>query len=244
MAEYSLIIAFSIGIMSTLHCLGMCSGIIGALSFSLPPEIRKSNRSMLPYILGYNTGRILSYTLAGALLGGISGGFFLRLSPQMGHLILETSAAIFLLLIGIHLAGWFPKLNVLEKIGRPVWRKLEPVGRRMLPVKSAKHALGFGAIWGWLPCGLVYSTLIWAASAGSAGDSALLMLTFGLGTLPTTLFAGLLSGWIGKLTRSPGLKKGAGIIITLIALISLYFALHPNAHELIHWGGMNTHDHQ
>lgn len=241
MAEITIIIAFSIGLMSTLHCLGMCSGIIGALSFSLPEKVRDSNRQMLPYLLGYNFGRILSYTLAGYLIGSLSANFFEQLTPRMGHFILETSAAIILMIIGFHLAGWFPKLNVLEKVGKPVWKWLEPLGRRMLPVKSPTQALAFGAVWGWLPCGLVYSTLIWAASHGSAGESALLMLAFGVGTLPTTLFAGYLSGWLGKVRQNPQYRKGAGTIIIVIAVVSLYFAIDPTAHELIHWGGIKAH---
>lgn len=241
MSEITIVVAFSIGLLSTLHCLGMCSGIIGALSFSLPASVRGSNRQMLPYLLGYNIGRISSYTAAGVLIGGLSSGFFTTLSPQQGHLILETTAAIVLLVIGFHLAGWFPKLIALERIGKPIWKRLEPYGRRMLPVKSPLHAMGFGAIWGWLPCGLVYSTLIWAGSHGSPGDSALLMLAFGVGTLPTTVFAGYLSGWLGKVTRSPHLRKGAGTTIIVIALVSLYFALDPNAHELIHWGEVKAH---
>ncbi|MDX1811722.1 MAG: sulfite exporter TauE/SafE family protein [Gammaproteobacteria bacterium] len=244
MGEYSLVIAFSIGLMSTLHCLGMCSGIIGALSFSLPPQVRSSNRRMFPYLLGYNFGRITSYTLAGLLLGGISHNIFSNISPKTGHFILETGSAVILLFIGFHIAGWFPKLNVLEKIGRPIWRYIEPYGRRMLPVKTPVQALGFGAIWGWLPCGLVYTTLIWAASSGESEESAILMLAFGLGTLPTTLLAGFLSGWLAKIGKNKDLKKIAGGIIITIALVSLYFILNPNAHELIHWGAMKTHDHQ
>lgn len=244
MAEFSVYIAFSIGLMSTLHCLGMCSGIIGALSFSLPDKVRNSNRRMLPYLLSYNFGRIASYSIAGAILGGLSGNFFSYISPQMGHFILETAAAVILLFIGFHIAGLFPKLNILEKAGRPVWKRLEPYGRRMLPVKSPASALAFGSIWGWLPCGLVYTTLIWAASAGNAADAAILMLAFGLGTLPTTLFAGFLSGWLAKLGQNVSLKKIAGTIIILIALVSLYFTLDPDAHKLVHWGDINAHDHE
>ncbi len=241
MAEITVLVAFSIGLLSTLHCLGMCSGIIGALSFSLPDKVRHSNKAMLPYLMGYNLGRIFSYTVAGLAVGAISGNIFSHVSPRLGHLLLETTAASILLLIGLHLAGWFPRLISLEKIGKPIWKRLEPWGRRLLPVQSPWHAAAFGTIWGWLPCGLVYSTLLWAGSSGTAMESALLMLAFGVGTLPTTLFAGYLSGWLSKVRQNPLFRKGAGTIIMTIALVSLFFALDPNAHELTHWGGMKTH---
>jgi len=234
MDDLTFFIALSIGALSTLHCLGMCSGIIGALTVSLPSEIQNNRRKMLPFIVSYNFGRISSYVLAGAIIGSLSSSVFSMISPKIGHLILGTFAATVLLLIGLHLAGWFPKLIKIETIGRPVWRRLEPYGRRLLPVKSIKQAFFFGAIWGWLPCGLVYSTLLWSASGGSASESALLMLAFGLGTLPTTLFAGMLSGWLAKLSRSPNLRKVAGSIIMIVAFISLFFALVPESHKLLH----------
>lgn len=236
MNELTFYIALSIGLLSTLHCLGMCSGIIGALSVSLPEDVRNSRRQMLPYLISYNFGRILSYVVAGAIIGQISGTVFSIISPKMGHIILQSFASTVLLFIGFHLAGWFPKLISIESIGRPVWRKVEPYGRKLLPVKNPVQAFFFGTIWGWLPCGLVYSTLLWSASAGSASQSALLMLGFGLGTLPTTLFAGMLSVWIAKIARNPHLRKGAGSIIIIIALISLFFTLAPDAHRLLHIG--------
>ncbi|MDH5258593.1 MAG: sulfite exporter TauE/SafE family protein [Gammaproteobacteria bacterium] len=236
MNELTFFIALSIGALSTLHCLGMCSGIIGALSVSLPSNVQNNRRQMLPYLLSYNVGRISSYVIAGAIIGQLSQSVFGYISPKTGHLVLETFAASVLLFIGFHLAGWFPKLIRIESLGRPVWRILEPYGKKLLPVKSPVQAYFFGAIWGWLPCGLVYSTLLWSASSGSASQSALLMLGFGLGTLPTTLFAGMLSVWIAKVSRNPHLRKGAGSIIIIIAMISLYFTLAPGAHHLLHLG--------
>lgn len=246
--DYNYLVAFSIGLLSVVHCLGMCSGIIGALSFSLPAEINSSRRNLFPYVLAYNFGRISSYALAGALLAALSGQIFEFVSPSYGHTFLLWLSTIILLIIGLHLAGWFPKLHALERLGQPVWRKIEPYGRRLLPVKSPFHAFLFGAVWGWLPCGLVYSALIWAASSGSAVSGALLMLMFGLGTLPTTVTAGMLTGWLKKLTQTPNIRRGAGVVLIVTALISPLYSLSPGNHEhhqLLDrtWGNTNEHQH-
>ena len=229
--DYPLLIAFTIGLFSTLHCLGMCSGIIGALTLSLPSEIHQNRRRLLPYVLAYNTGRVASYTLAGALMGGISGGLFQILSPNYGYYVLQGIAALVLLAIGLYLAGWFPKLSKLEALGQPIWQRLEPIGRRLMPVKSPTQALMFGAVWGWLPCGLVYTTLLWAASAGSVTDSALLMLAFGLGTLPTVISAGIISSWIVRLSQSMRLRRAAGLSLIIMALIAPIYAVQEKDHR-------------
>lgn len=222
--ELILLAPFLIGLASALHCVGMCGGIIGALSLSLPPAVRARRAALLAYTLTYSIGRILSYALAGALLGGLGGGLFGMLSPEYGHTLLRTIAAVLLVGMGLYLAGWFPKFAQLERLGTPLWRRLEPLGQRLLPVRSPFQALGFGLVWGWLPCGLVYSTLLWSASSGSAGTGALYMLAFGLGTLPAVLTTGLLAGWVTRLTRLPATRAAIGLSLILFGLASLWFA--------------------
>lgn len=229
--DYPLLVAFTIGLVSTLHCLGMCSGIIGALSMSLPTEIHQNKARLFPYVLAYSAGRVGSYTLAGALMGGVSAGLFQGLSPSYGNAILQTIATLMLLSIGLYLAGWFPKLARVERLGQPLWRRLEPVGRRLMPVSSIPQAFLFGAVWGWLPCGLVYSTLIWAASSGGALDTALLMAAFGLGTLPTVVAAGMIVGWMAKFSRMENLRKMVGIILIIMAFIPPVYTLLVADHE-------------
>lgn len=222
--EYSLVIAFTIGLASTLHCLGMCGGIIGALTFSLPAEARGSRGRLVPYTLAYNIGRIASYSLAGALAGAL-GNTLLNGSTGLryGHVVIQLIATFILIGIGLYLAGWFPKFGLLEKIGEPWWHRIEPYGRRLIPVRSPLQAVLFGVVWGWLPCGLVYSTLIWTVSAGSALDGAALMLAFGAGTLPSTITAGILTGWMARLTRLPYVRQFVGLSIVAMALGTLWF---------------------
>ena len=161
--------AFFVGLFSTVHCLGMCGGIIGALTFSLPEHIRTNRWRLIPYVSAYNTGRITSYCIAGALAGGL-GDQILALMPQYGHLMLQLFAAVLMIGIGLYLAGWFPAFAKIEHLGKPIWKKLEPISQKLIPVKSPSHAFLFGMVWGWLPCGLVYTALIWSATASSAKE--------------------------------------------------------------------------
>lgn len=245
--DLTVAVAFSIGLLSTLHCLGMCSGIIGALTFSLPAEVHSQRRRLLPFVLAYNTGRITSYTVAGAISASLIGEIFKVLSPAFGNTVLRLIAGVVLLLMGLYLAGWFPLLSTLERVGRPIWRRVEPYGRRLLPVRSPLQAMLFGAIWGWLPCGLVYTTLVWAASSGNPTQGAVLMLAFGLGTLPTTLTAGILTSWIVRLRRLPHLRRGAGMTLVVIAVASLAYGIAPHYHyktiNLINVGSHDSHGH-
>lgn len=231
--EYSLLAAFGIGFFSSAHCIGMCGGIVGALSFGLPPRIRNNRWRLLSYILLYNLGRVLSYALAGGLLAGIGSELLHGISPQYGHLILQWFAAVVMIAIGLYLAGWFPRLVLIESIGRPLWRRLEPIGQRLLPVRSPQQALLFGMVWGWLPCGLVYGALIYSLSAGSVAEGALFMTLFGLGTLPAVATAGILTSRVAHLARMPKVRRAAGIFIIALGLLGPAMTL---------MGGKSGHD--
>lgn len=239
--EYSLFALFTVGLVSSLHCLGMCGGIIGALTLSLPPEVKCNRRRLLPLVLSYNLGRITSYALAGTLAGAVGNRVLSAISPQYGHAILQWFAALIMLAIGLYLAGWFPRLAQVESVGRPLWRVLEPIGQRLLPVKNPIQGLLLGLIWGWLPCGLVYTVLITAASAGSALQGALYMTAFGLGTLPTMLAAGLLTGVMTRLGHTPNIRRAAGIAVIALALASVL--VNGNVDHSQHEHGMHTHTH-
>lgn len=222
--EYLVIPALLIGFFSTLHCVGMCGGIMGALSFSLAPEIRAQRLRLVPYLAAYNVGRIGSYTLAGAIVGGLGGQIYEFLTPQSGHLILQGLAALLMAAIGLYVAGWFPKFAYLERLGTPIWRRLEPLGRHLLPVTNPFQALLYGIIWGWLPCGLVYSTLIWiTVISEGAWQGALYMASFGVGTLPIVLSMGILAQWVAHLRQVPYLRQAAGLTLIAMALAGIVF---------------------
>ena len=203
----------------------MCGSIVSSLSFGLPVGIQQNRWRFIPYLLIYNTGRIISYVVAGGLIGWLGMTVFTTISPRYGHALLQWIAAAFMVAIGLYLAGWFSRFALLENIGRPLWQKLEPLGRRLLPVQSPIKALIFGVIWGWLPCGLVYAAIVYAAASGSAVNGALFMAFFGLGTLPAVLTAGILSHWVARLSRRPQVKKGAGIFIIALAVVTVITGL-------------------
>lgn len=227
LTESSFIAAFLVGLLGGVHCVGMCGGIVGALTFGLPDAVRQSPRRMLPFLLVYNLGRILSYVLAGALLGGIVtlAGQLLSIHRwQQGLLVL---AAAFMLLLGLYIGGWWQGLLKLEQLGGRLWRHLEPLGRSLLPVRGLPQAFLLGLLWGWLPCGLVYSVLIWAMASGSAASGALLMFGFGLGTLPNLLAMGVFAAGLAGFVRRPAVRRLAGGLIIAFGGLELLRATAP-----------------
>jgi sulfite exporter TauE/SafE len=217
--------AFVVGLLGGVHCVGMCGGIVGALTLGLPPELRGSAARMLPFHLAYNLGRIASYTVAGALMGGLGVLLVAFLPVVYAQRALLLLAGMMMILLGLYLAGWWRGLARLEEAGGLIWRRLEPFGRRLLPVRSVGQALALGMVWGWLPCGLVYSVLIWALSAGGALEGAVLMLGFGLGTLPNLLLIGALAGGLARWFQHAWVRGAAGMILIALGVLALLGAV-------------------
>ncbi len=213
--------ALILGVLGGGHCLGMCGGLMGALTLAIPPEQRARRLQLL---LAYNLGRICSYALAGLLLG--LAGWALASSPAA--LALRVVAGLLMIVMGLYLAGWWSGLTRIEALGRGLWRFIQPLTRRFMPVTSLPRALVLGGLWGWLPCGLVYSTLLWAASQGNALHSAALMFTFGLGTLPVLIATGLAAERLTALLRRQGIRMAGGVLVILFGLWTL-----PGPHQ--HW---------
>jgi uncharacterized protein len=219
--------AFLLGLFSTVHCIAMCGSVIGALTLSLPVEIRESQRKMLPFVFNYNIGRLLSYGVAGAIVGLLSS----PLTEFNGHLILRYISVIVMIALGLYLAGWFPKFAHMERMGAPVWRKLQPIGQKLLPVRTLKQAFLLGTVWGWLPCGLVYAALAVAATVGEPVKASMVMLAFGAGTLPAVMGAGLFTGLLASMARAKHLRQIAGISIIAMALATAFWPLDQPAHD-------------
>jgi uncharacterized protein len=223
-----------VGLLSSTHCLVMCGGIVGALTISLPLETRQSPRSLFEFLATYSLGRILSYALAGFLAGWFGEFIVDAFSLQENHAqILFAMSFLLLISIGLHIAGWLPAVARLEKIGVRLWSHIEPVAQSLLPVKSKSQALFLGFLWGWLPCGMTYTVLIWSALLGDAMSGALAMAAFGLGTVPGILIASYFSGRFYKFQKK-GLKRGLGILIILLAVV---FGFLWNPHDAYMHGG-------
>jgi hypothetical protein len=216
--EVSYLAAFLVGLSGGVHCVGMCGGIVGALSFGTPETVRGNVWRSLPYLLAYNGGRLLSYTLAGAIMGAL--GLFAAnlIALHEAQRVLLVIAGLFMIALGLYLGGWWMGVTQVERAGAGVWRRLEPLGRRFVPVRGPVHALLLGMVWGWLPCGLVYTALIWALSSGGPLQGGLLLLSFGLGTLPNLLAMGLIAGRIAAFTRRLAVRRAAGVLVVLFGV--------------------------
>lgn len=213
MPDSGFLALFLVGLLGGTHCVGMCGGIVGALSLGAPA------RGLLH--LAYNLGRIASYTSAGALAGlvGAAGLGFDGHWPI--RLILYLLANLMLVALGFYLLGVTRALALTERLGQHLWRRLQPLTGRFLPVRSVAQALPLGLLWGWLPCGLVYSALATALTAGSAARGAGLMLAFGLGTLPNLLLAGVLLARLGDFVRRPWVRGLSGLLVLAFGVYGL-----------------------
>lgn len=207
MSELSLVAAFLVGFLGGAHCVGMCGGIVAAMSW------HGGVRQPFGLHLGYNLGRILSYTLAGALAGLVGSAAFLSAHLLPLQQALYLLAQVVLILLGLYLAGLNRAILVLERVGGGLWARLQPRLGRLLPVRSPGQALVAGALWGWLPCGLVYSVLVSALASGGPLAGAGLMLAFGLGTLPNLLAMGWAADRLHAIAADRRLRRAAGLLV-------------------------------
>ncbi len=229
--ETSYIAAFLVGLLGGVHCIGMCGGIVGALCIGLGNNLgseqdktaQQNFLKVLPFLLSYNIARISSYTLAGILMGGLGWLGSHLITIYSIQQTLEIIAAGFMLALGLYIAGWWKGLASVERLGgKVVWKRLEPFGRRFMPVTTYRQAFFLGLIWGWLPCGLVYSVIIWTISTQSPIEGGLLMLSFGLGTLPNLLLMGVFASTLNQFIQQPWVRQVAGISIMAFAGVMFY----------------------
>lgn len=200
----SLLTAFLLGLFGSSHCVVMCGGIAAAIG------ARAGERRFSAALL-FNSGRILSYTLAGLLVGAL--GLWLQSLHDSLMLILRTLAAVMLILMGLYVARWSSMLTRFEQLGQHLWKRIQPATGRMMASSRLIDQLLLGMLWGWLPCGLIYSTLSWVAANGQAGMGAAAMFAFGLGTLPA-LFASTMAGnLLSSLLANRHLRHVAGLLL-------------------------------
>jgi sulfite exporter TauE/SafE len=232
--------AFAIGLLGGVHCIGMCGGIVNALSFAVHDD-RRDARHIGPILLSYNLGRIFSYSVAGALVG-VAGGWLHGTGGLAGP-ALRIVAGLMLIAMGLYLAGWWRGLSRLEQLGGHLWRRVQPLGHRFMPVTRPSQAVVIGSLWGWLPCGLVYSTLTWSATAASALQSALLMLCFGLGTLPAMLLTGALAHRLKSWTQRGAVRNAAALLVIAFGVWTIGAALCHGGHAHTEPAGTESHVH-
>lgn len=219
----SYLAAFVIGLFSSLHCIGMCGSIIGTLTYSLSQELRNNKRILFSIILSYNLGRVASYAIAGAVVGFLS----LPFSQGMAYRFLQLLSAAIMTGAGLYIGGWFPRFAYIEKMGSRFWKLIEPFGRKMIPVKTRSQAMLFGMVWGWLPCGLIYTALALAATTGNVMHSSMTMLAFGLGTLPAVVGVGIMTTLLARLSKARLFKQIVGVLFIVFALLAAFPWLNP-----------------
>jgi len=215
----SLAAAFGLGFLGGAHCIGMCGGIMGALSFGISDSSRVKGFTIL---LSYNLGRILSYGLIGFLFGSL--GYLLG-----SYDILRVIAGILLISMGLYLANWWRGLTFLERGGAYLWRYVQPLGKGLMPISSSPKALLLGAVWGWLPCGLVYSALAYASAQANPYQAAAVMVAFGLGTLPAVLAGGLMAERIKTVIQNRNIRSVFALIIIGFGCWTIYTGM-PHTH--------------
>jgi len=214
---------FLVGLLGAGHCAGMCGGIVGALSAA-------PNGSRAIYHIAYSVGRVTSYAAAGAVVGSV-GGMGLLLSGALPlQVVLYIFANVMLVLLGLYLAGVSSIAGRFEVLGSRLWRRVQPLASRLLPVRSVGSALLVGALWGWLPCGLVYAVLATALLSGNPMDGALLMLAFGAGTIPNLVLAGLFMNRLTGVFRSKLIRGICGVLVFGFGVAGLVHALGISDH--------------
>lgn len=215
--------ALLIGLLGAGHCLGMCAGIAGAITFSI--NEKQSKASSLFALTLYNLGRVSSYSLAGYIFAGSSASLVIYFGGKEALIYLRLIAAIIMLFLALYISKvWFGLLK-LEQAGQFIWQFIKPLAQNFIPLKHPLYALPLGFLWGWLPCGLVYSTLSWAASSGSSQSGLLIMLGFGLGTMPAMLTVSTLSQHLKLFLNHYIFRYTSGLLLAAFAIHTFYVAI-------------------
>jgi len=212
----SYLTALLLGVFGSLHCMGMCGGIVGALS------LNTQTGKNLPLQLAYHLGRISTYGLIGLIAGFI--GLWISQSHDQASIILRSLSGLLLILMGLYLLGTTKALLWLEKAGSGLWKAVQPLTSKLLPVKDFKHALGLGLLWGLLPCGLVYSTLSWALVSANPIHSASLMVVFGLGNMPALLSLAAFTAQLNRFKQNKWVKIIIGLSVMCFGVWTIYAA--------------------
>ncbi|MGO8994696.1 MAG: sulfite exporter TauE/SafE family protein [Polyangiaceae bacterium] len=216
--------ALVMGLLGSTHCVVMCGGVVTVLHGGLTQLGRTQRSAAARLALGYNAGRIASYSAAGAVAGAF-GALVDRVPALHGaELGLRLCAGIFMVGLGLYLAGAWRRFALIERAGLPLWAHIEPVARKLLPVRTLPASLALGALWGWMPCGLVYAALGLALGTGSAAGGALAMVAFGFGTLPTLLTMGALASRVALFLRVAWVRRAAGAVVVAFGLLHVVAA--------------------
>ncbi|MEJ2273629.1 MAG: sulfite exporter TauE/SafE family protein [Woeseiaceae bacterium] len=206
--------AFITGLLGSAHCFGMCGGISGL--FAVHASVG-ALRHQLPKAVAYNLGRILTYAILGVAVA-LLGKSLVASIPKLAAPVRFASGTL-IILVGLQLAFGWRILAPVERAGASLWKKVAPAAQGLVPVESVAQALGLGLLWGCLPCGLVYSVLLLAATTAEPASGGLVMIAFGLGTMPAMVATGLSASRLARFMG--GQRFGAGLLIILIGIATI-----------------------
>ncbi|WP_058953457.1 sulfite exporter TauE/SafE family protein [Clostridium tyrobutyricum] len=199
-ASYAVL--FVVGMLTSIHCVGMCGGIM--LSQSLSKESKNKFEAMEPAIL-YNIGRVVSYTILGGIIGALGSVFTLSITAQAG---MQIFAAVFMIMMGFNMAGFsiFRKFSI----------KLPHAACKVKNKSGSPFIVGL--LNGLMPCGPLQTMQLFALGTGSAVKGALSMFMFAIGTVPLMLTFGAISGILSK-GYTKKILKFSGVLIIVLGLI-------------------------
>ncbi|MDQ9170519.1 sulfite exporter TauE/SafE family protein [Oxalobacteraceae bacterium R-40] len=226
---------FIVGLLGSVHCVGMCGGIVSAFStmssgrkpFPVPlvaqgaGTVQVSVADTALHSLAYNAGRIGSYMLAGAMAGGIAGSAYTFSKITVFQVGAYWLANLMLIVLGLYLMDAWRGLTKLETAGQALWKKIQPLTGKLMPIDSPAKMFMLGGLWGWLPCGMVYSVLLTAMMTGSAVTGASVMLAFGLGTLPMLLAIGMFGARMRTYLQNRKVRVVSGLIVLGFGVLGL-----------------------
>jgi sulfite exporter TauE/SafE len=229
------------GLAGSVHCAGMCGGIVSAFSVGAPHSgaaparvipIARAGTGMAAgaHVLAYNAGRIGSYMLAGAIAGGLAGSVASLARMASAQAAAFWMANLMLAAMGLYLMDAWRGLARVEAAGAVLWRRVQPLVKPLVPMDTPLKALALGGLWGWVPCGMVYSMLLTAMLTGSALDGALVMGAFGLGTLPMLLTMGMLGARLRQYLQRRAVRVACGLLVLGFGLLGLARAASGGQH--------------
>lgn len=227
----TLVPALLTGLLGSTHCAVMCAAPMASMTAAprlanIPVVVEGGGAEVthFPAHAWSQAGRVASYSVAGFVAGGFAASLGTLLAPtsvEAAGRLAAFLAQTILLATGLYLSGWTVALNWLERVAQPIWHRLQPLAGRVVPPSSPSAAFAFGALWGWVPCGLSWSMVIVALGSGSSLSGAGIMLAFGLGTLPVMLGSGTLAAWLASRARDPRWRLGAGLLVIVLAVAGM-----------------------
>jgi len=216
MTEQALLSAFLLGLLGSSHCVGMCGGISGAMALN----VQGGFLALSSRLFAFNIGRVVCYSTLGAVIG-LAGA-------QVGHvhglMWMRVIAGLLLIAMGLYVAQWWMGLTVLEKAGQYLWKFISPLAQRFMGMRTLTQTFAAGVLWGFLPCGLVYSVLAWAALSGSWQSSAWTMFYFGMGTVPAMVATGFGSGALKQFLQQKNFRQVVALLLIVFGVWTIVMA--------------------